>query len=272
MTCTLRRLGAVLAALVLTGTALAVPAEAKTVFVKPFMGWSSWSVESSTRATYGTGWLVESHLRDAADALSGKLKSAGYTNVNIDAGWNATPARGFHSDANGIPDPDPSRFPSGMASLASYVHGKGLKLGLYAAAGLEQEAYDKNAPILGTSCHIQDIAVQPLTPTNMWSGNWKIDYAKPCAQSFFDSSVARFAFWGVDFVKVDGTTADNVPGIAAWSKAIDHSGRPMWLTASAWPVPRSAPATGRTWTRCRAPTTPAAASRTASPTPSGRVC
>jgi hypothetical protein len=73
----------------------------------------------------------------------------------------------------------------------------------------------------------------------MWGGNWKIDYSKPCAQKYYDSIVARFASWGVDFIKVDGTTADNVADIAAWSKAIDRAKRPMWLTASAWPVPRS---------------------------------
>lgn len=219
---------------------MAGPASARTAFVKPFMGWSSWSLESSTRPTYGTAWLTESHIHDAADALSSKLKSAGYTYLNIDSGWNATTSWVFHSDANGIPDPDVGRFPSGMSALASYVHGKGLKLGLYAVTGLEKEVYDKNAPILGTSCHTQDIAYQPLTPSNMWGGNWKIDFTKPCAQKFFDSIVARFASWGVDFIKVDGTTEDNVGDIAAWSAAIDHSGRPMWLTASAWPVPRAA--------------------------------
>src|SRR5207248_2302763 len=126
------------------------------------------SLESSSRAGYGTGWLIDSHIRGAADALSGKLKSAGYRYINIDAGWNATFGWVFHTDVNGIPDPEPTRFPDGIAPLASYVHGKG-----------------------------------------------------------------------------DGTTADNVPDIAAWSKAIDHSGRRMWLTASAWPVPRPAgPALG----------------------------
>ncbi|WP_432851135.1 glycoside hydrolase family 27 protein [Amycolatopsis sp. CA-161197] len=240
MKSTLRRLWTVAAVLVLTGTLAAPAAQAKTTFVAPFMGWSSWSVQSSTRPTYGTSWLVDSHIRDAADAVSAKLKSAGYTNINLDAGWNANFDWVFHSDANGIADPDPGRFPNGIAPLASYVHGKGLKIGLYAATGLDKEVYDKNAPIVGTSCHTRDIVVLPLTPSNMWGGNWKVDYSNPCAQKYYDSVVAKFASWGVDFLKVDGTTADNVPDIAAWSKAIDHSGRAMWLTASAWPVPREA--------------------------------
>jgi hypothetical protein len=215
-------------------------ADARTPFVQPFMGWSSWSLESSTRAGYGTSWLNESHVRDAASAMASKLESAGYTYVNIDSGWNADLSWVFHTDVNGIPAPDPGRFPSGIPALASYVHGLGLKLGLYAVTGLEKEVYDKNAPILGTSCHAQDIAYRPLTPSNGWGGNWKVDFGNPCAQKYYDSIVARFASWGVDFVKVDGTTADNVADIKAWSKAIDHSRRPMWLTASAWPVPRAA--------------------------------
>ncbi|SCF81503.1 glycoside hydrolase family 27 protein [Streptomyces sp. Ncost-T10-10d] len=211
-------------------------AQAKTPYIKPFMGWSSWSVESSSRDGYGTRWLNEGNIKNAADALSGKLASAGYKYLNIDAGWNFDYDWNFHTDANGIPDADKERFPSGMASVSDYVHGKGLKLGLYGAAGLEKEVYDKDAPILGTDCTAQDIAAKPLTPTNKWGGNWKIDYSNPCAQAYFDSIVARYAAWGVDFIKIDGVTKDNVEDIKAWSTAIDHSGRKMWLSASAWPV------------------------------------
>lgn len=140
-------------------------AQAKSDFTaKPFMGWSSWSVQSSSRPTYGTRWLTEGNLRNAADALASKLKAAGYEYLNIDAGWNATFDWNFHTDVNGIPNPDAGRFPSGLQSLIDYVHGKGLKIGLYGAAGLEKEVYDRDVPILGTNCTAKQIAVQPLTP------------------------------------------------------------------------------------------------------------
>jgi hypothetical protein len=217
------------------------PAEAKSDFsLRPFMGWSSWSVQSSTRSGYGKNWLTETNIRNAADAMAAKLRSAGYVHVNIDAGWNATMSWSFHTDGNGIPNADPARFPSGIAALASYVHGKGLKLGLYGAAGLEPEVYDKNAPILGTNCRARDIAVMPLTRTNKWGSHWKINYGHPCAQPYINSMVDRFASWGVDFIKIDGVTVDNVADIRAWSTAIDLAGRAMWLTASAWPVDRAA--------------------------------
>lgn len=223
-------------------------AHAKSDFsVKPFMGWSSWSVQSSSHPDYGTKWLTEGNIKATTDAMAGKLKRAGYTNINLDAGWNASWAWEFRTDANGIPEADPERFPNGIASLADYVHGKGLKIGLYGGAGLQKPIYEKDAPIVGTNCTTKDIVVLPLTPTNMWGGDWKIDFTKPCAQAYFDSIADRFASWGVDFVKIDGVTTDNIPDIEAWSKAIDQSGRKMWLTASAWPVPREAGEGLRPW-------------------------
>jgi hypothetical protein len=227
--------------LAVTMVSTSAPADAKSNFsVKPFMGWSSWSVQSSSDPDYGTKWLTQGHIKGAADSMAANLKRAGYTNINLDAGWNANWNWEFRTDANGIPEADPERFPNGIASLADYVHHKGLKIGLYGGAGLQTAIYDKNAPIIGTDCTTQDITVMPLTKTNMWGGDWKIDFTKPCAQAYFNSIADRFASWGVDFVKVDGVTTDNVPDIEAWSKAIDQSGRKMWLTASAWPVPRDA--------------------------------
>ena len=38
---------------------------------------------------------------------------------------------------------DPQRFPSGIKALADYVHGRGLKLGLYTALGNNSCAADK---------------------------------------------------------------------------------------------------------------------------------
>ncbi|GAA0928949.1 glycoside hydrolase family 27 protein [Kribbella koreensis] len=228
---------------VLTATLVSTSAtaDAKSDFsVKPFMGWSSWSVQSSSNPDYGTKWLTEGHIKSAADSMAKNLKQAGYTNINLDAGWNANWNWEFRTDANGIPEADPERFPNGIASLARYIHGKGLKIGLYGGAGLQTAIYDKNAPIVGTNCTTQDITVYPLTKTNMWGGDWKIDFTKPCAQAYFNSIAKKFASWGVDFVKVDGVTTDNIADIKAWSQAIDQSGRRMWLTASAWPVPRDA--------------------------------
>src|SRR5947209_2860968 len=72
----------------------------------PFLGWSSWSVESSTNGGYGTKWLGEGNVKNASDAMQAKLGSAGYSNVDIDAGWNATLAwHAYGYDAHGVPLP-----------------------------------------------------------------------------------------------------------------------------------------------------------------------
>jgi alpha-galactosidase len=117
----------------------------------------------------------------------------------------------------------------------------------YWIPGVEQPAVDANSPILGAPYHIQDILVVPHVPGNAFSAGQfppyhnKIDFTKPGAQAYVDSVVALFASWGVDLIKLDGVTPgsynddlsiDNRTDVQAWSLAIAHSGRPIWLTVS----------------------------------------
>ncbi|MBM9503488.1 glycoside hydrolase family 27 protein [Actinacidiphila acididurans] len=233
-------------ALVASGALLVLPgapAQAKSdIGAKPFMGFSTWSVESSTHPGYGSGWLTEQNVKNAADTLAAKLLPAGYSYLNLDSGWSSG------VDGKGVPKADTGRFPDGIKAVVDYIHGKGLKAGIYDVVGLPGAAYDANAPIPGTSCHTRDIVRQPLTqvPNGWGSGtDYAVDYTNSCTQPYYDAVVSTFASWGVDLIKVDGqhlnggaTTAD-VPAdnLAVWSRAIDRSGRPIYLTASGWPVP-----------------------------------
>jgi len=89
----------------------------------PPMGWNSWN-------RFGCN-IDESLIRSTADAIvANGLDAIGYKYVNIDDCWMA-PTR----DAQGRLRSDPTRFPSGIAALATYVHNKGLKLGIYSSAG-----------------------------------------------------------------------------------------------------------------------------------------
>jgi len=45
--------------------------------------------------------------------------------VNLDDCWQVS------RDADGIIQPDPTAFPSGIRALADYIHSKKLKFGLY---------------------------------------------------------------------------------------------------------------------------------------------
>lgn len=58
------------------------------------------------------------------------LVALGYNYMNLDDCW-LEEAR----NADGKQVPDDVRFPSGMKALGDYIHGKGLKFGIYSSAG-----------------------------------------------------------------------------------------------------------------------------------------
>ncbi|WP_406405024.1 glycoside hydrolase family 27 protein [Streptomyces sp. NBC_00879] len=81
-------------------------------------------------------------FKKTTDFIAGNgLKEAGYRYVNLDACW-AEPKR----DKNQNLVPNMNRFPSGIKALADYVHGKGLKFGIYSSAGKKTCAGDGNFP------------------------------------------------------------------------------------------------------------------------------
>ncbi len=86
----------------------------------PPMGWNSWNRFA--------GKVDDPSVRAMADALvSTGMRDAGYVYVNIDDTWQG------ERDAQGVLQPN-SKFPN-MKALADYVHGKGLKLGIYSSPG-----------------------------------------------------------------------------------------------------------------------------------------
>jgi alpha-galactosidase len=90
----------------------------------PPMGWNSWN-------TFQTN-INEQLVKDIADKmLSSGMKDAGYTYLVLDDGWMAME----RDRRTGDLVPDPKKFPNGMKAVVDYVHGKGLKFGLYNCAG-----------------------------------------------------------------------------------------------------------------------------------------
>ena len=77
--------------------------------------------------------------------VSSGMKDAGYQFVNIDDCWHG------ERDSLGFIHPDSARFPSGMKALADYVHAKGLKLGIYSDAGLQDLRRPAGQPRLRVS-------------------------------------------------------------------------------------------------------------------------
>ncbi|MGH9342994.1 MAG: glycoside hydrolase family 27 protein [Terriglobia bacterium] len=96
------------------------------------MGWSTWYMAYTK--------VSDKLLRREADALiSSGLSGHGYSYVDIDDGWNVkVSGAGSNShqaprDAQGNLKPN-SKFPN-MKALTSYVHSKGLKIGIYISPG-----------------------------------------------------------------------------------------------------------------------------------------
>jgi alpha-galactosidase len=203
---------------------------------RPYFGWSTFSQQ-----TLDSSFLTQTNITAESDALTASgLQSHGFQYINIDSGWQGS------FDAYGRPIPNTSTFPS-IQALIEHIHKNGQKAGIYWIPGVEYPAVAANAPILGTPYHIQDILTVPYTAGNAFGGpgtspyHYKIDYTKPGAQQYTNSVVALFASWGVDLIKLDGVTPgsdsyglsiDNRNDVAAWSKAITASGRPIWLTIS----------------------------------------
>ena len=99
----------------------AAVAQLKTsVAATPPMGWNSWNHFESK--------VTDAIVRAQADAMvSSGMRDAGYVYVNIDDTWEG------ERDAQGVIHTN-SKFPD-MKALADYVHGKGLKLGIYSSPG-----------------------------------------------------------------------------------------------------------------------------------------
>ncbi|HYZ55205.1 MAG TPA: fibronectin type III domain-containing protein [Streptosporangiaceae bacterium] len=223
---------------------------------RPYMGWSSWSLESTNYPGVNTNgpasWLTEQHVLQEADVMAAKLKQYGYTYVNIDAGWQS----GF--DAYGRPLASKATFPDGIGYVANYVHKKGLKLGIYLAVGLDPRAWGSGStPIYGApGCYTRDIVYPDLRTTNGWNSAYKINYASPCAQAYINSIADEFASWGVDFLKLDGVgpgsfqgdaNHDNTADVEAWSRALKQTGRPIQFVIS-WALSHNEASTWQQYT------------------------
>ena len=171
----------------------------------------------------------------------------------MDIQWYDPAARGFEPrkspklamDAHGRLLPAVERFPSaangaGFKPLADYVHAKGLKFGIHLMRGIPRQAVEQNTPILGSDARAADIAVTSSTCT--WNADmFGVDATKPGGQAYYDSLLALYASWGVDFIKVDDLsqpyTDVQLAEVEAIRKAIDKTGRPIVLSTSPGATP-----------------------------------
>lgn len=102
------------------------------IALTPPMGWNSWNCFA--------GAVTEDRVKSAADAMvASGLINHGWTYINVDDFWqnhrdsDDPTLRGPFRDAQGNIVPN-ARFPD-MKGMADYIHGLGLKAGLYSSPG-----------------------------------------------------------------------------------------------------------------------------------------
>lgn len=212
---------------------------AQEVAPTPPMGWNSWD-------SYGLT-IDEADFKANTTQLA-KLHAYGWTYAVIDEGWymgnpfgDKLQHRDYALDAHGLLIPALKRFPSsadgqGFKPIADWVHAQGLKFGIHIVRGIPKQAVDANLPIAGSNFHAQDAA--DIAETCPWDDG---DYGirdNAAGQAYYDSMLALYARWGVDFLKVD-CIADHpyrISEIRQIAAAIKKTGRPIVLSLSPGPT------------------------------------
>ncbi len=156
--------------------------------------------------------VSEQLIRETADAIvSSGMRDAGYRYVVIDDCWQVA------RDSAGRLVADPTRFAHGMKALAEYVHGKGLRFGLYTDAGAK-------------TCQ-----------------------GRPGTLGHEEIDARTFAEWGVDYVKEDWCYAEGLDPRVQYGRfrdALARAGRPIVLSICEWGRDRPwdwGPANGHLW-------------------------
>ncbi|MGA8731991.1 MAG: alpha-galactosidase, partial [Terracidiphilus sp.] len=140
-------------------------------------GWSSWNSFSNT---------VDSQIvMDQAKAMiSTGMAKAGYRYVNIDEGWwigDRDADGSFVVDPKAWPALAPGERAGDMANIVRYIHGLGLRAGIYTDAGY---AGCSMYPDLGPA------------------------YQNAGSEGHYEQDFLQFAKWGFDYVKVDWCGGD----------------------------------------------------------------
>lgn len=160
-----------------------------TLALTPHMGWNSWYVWENH--------VTDGIMRAAAEAMvaSGMIDH-GYQYVNIDDCWSIRPDAkdptllGEARDAKGMINSN-GRFPN-MKAMTDYIHGKGLKAGIYTSPG-------------PTTCAGHVAA-------------WQHE----------EQDVRRFVEWGYDFLKYDWCSYTDV----AKDKSVEVLQQPYRLVSA----------------------------------------
>ena len=139
----------------------------------PPMGWNHWYAHYDR--------ITDRMMREAADVMiSSGMADAGYQYVNIDDCWMNAPKNKDPRRVGPLRDEQgniiPNKYFPDMKQLTDYIHGKGLKAGIYTSPG-------------------------PLT-CGGFTGAWQHE----------EQDARQFAAWGFDFLKYDWCSYGQLAG------------------------------------------------------------
>ena len=223
-------------------------AGAEAVAAKPYMGWTSWSMQSSKYPGLNPdgdySYLTEANVLKQTDAMAAKLKPYGYEYVNIDAGWwrgqgleaavrRVRPAEGRPGALPARHEvrrrPHPRQGPQGRHLPAGRPGEGGVRR--RQTPDLERRGLHHRRHRLPRPAHhqrlgqrLQDRLLQPLrAEVHRLAGAAvrRLGLRLPQARRGRPGFRARTA-----------TNYDNVADVAAWQKAIATTGRPIHLELS----------------------------------------
>ena len=217
----------------------------------PPMGWNSYDY-------YDTA-VTEADVRRNADYMHEHLQEFGYEYIVVDISWYIRHAGEGRPEVQYVPFdeqamdeysrflPDPIRFPSsaggqGFKPLADYIHSLGLKFGIHIMRGIPRLAAQEHRKVLGSALTADLVA----DPSSICPWNPDMYGVKniPEGQAYYDSLMALYASWGVDFIKCDDICHSPLYGerFTGWyetemiRRAIDRCGRPIVLSLSPGPA------------------------------------
>lgn len=215
---------------------------------KPPMGWNSYDYYDTT--------VNEAQIKANADYMAEHLKEFGWEYIVVDIAWYSyeageqrdrfqyVPFSKVEMDEYGRLLPCERRFPSaaggkGFAPLAEYVHKKGLKFGIHIMRGIPRVAAYRRTKILGSDRRANDIA-DPYSICGWNPDMYGVTPGVEGAREYYDSLVALYAEWGVDFIKCDDIcrmdAASSKAEIQMLHAAIEKCGRDIVLSLSPGPA------------------------------------
>jgi len=178
-----------------------------TIALTPPMGWNSWNCWA--------GAVDDAKIRAAAKAMKDKgLVQHGWTYINIDDTWQGVRGGPYHAIQPNEKFPD-------MKALSDYVHGLGLKLGIYSTPWITSYAGYR-----GGSSDRKDGLWQKEESPGQRNRSWKH------GKFPFDENDARqWAEWGIDYLKYDWNP-NNVEAVERMQNALNSCGRDIVYSLS----------------------------------------